>query len=157
MINLLDIFKPFRSRRLPAEPVYDIVNTFCKPFEDLPRYKTTISYTCRKGALPFYGETRTRMYEYLTIVIWDIRVIEWICVITGGHPAMTVMYLTYLQYWCKTHDCRHPNLETFKEAFSKGFPSQEDLRTLWYSCKIERVNGSDNLLDQREALKPIQF
>jgi hypothetical protein len=155
MINLMGIF---RRRRRPADPPpYDIIGMFCIPFENLARYQTTISYNKILNHLPFYTEARERMYDYYTIIIWDMRVIEWICVLTKGSPAMTVMYLTYLQYWCKVHNCRHPDLQIFKQIFSNGFPEEMEMRRLWYKCKISRHEGSDNLLDHRDALKPIQF
>lgn len=74
----------------------------------------------------------------------------------GETPGMAVMYCHYLAYWCKLNKIEHLDFNDFcSNAFPMGFPSTEDLETLWDSQKLEAPSGSSNLLDYFSASKSI--
>jgi len=90
--------------------------------------------------------------------ITDNRLIAFIAVISET-PGKAVMYLTYLQYWCRKNNIKVIDLDKFCEIFPMGFPDDETLHSIWDGQKVECKNGysSDNLLDYQSAMKSIHF
>ena len=75
-------------------------------------------------------------------------------------PAMAVIYLTYLQYWCFKHEVTTIDINTFcTRIFTSGFPSKEDCHILWNNCKVYNTESfhPDNLIDYNEGLQSIKF
>lgn len=75
-------------------------------------------------------------------------------------PGKAVMYLWYLQYYCKKNNIKSIDLTILcTRIFPNGFPSNEDLSELWKSQKINksRKEDSDNLLDYQSAGESIYF
>ena len=83
----------------------------------------------------------------------DMRLQLFLAIISQK-PGTAVMYLTYLQYWCKKRNCKEIDLEKFCEIFPIGFPSETDLQKIWDEQKVERDNwrNPDNLLDYQTAM-----
>jgi hypothetical protein len=79
-------------------------------------------------------------------------------------PGKCVMYSYYLAYWCKKNSVKHITFEQFcTDIFPVGFPSEEDLNTLWDQQKVKRFAeedlpgmGTDNLLDYYTAAESIR-
>lgn len=76
-------------------------------------------------------------------------------------PGVVVMYLTYLQYRAKKANTRELTMEELGiDIFPLGVPTEDALRQLWISVKVNRKEGqfgSDNLLDYGSAMKSILF
>lgn len=73
-------------------------------------------------------------------------------------PAGVVMYLTYLQYWCKVNDKTEITFaEICEEIFPFGFPAYNDMVEIWDAVKVNSsINeGTDNLLDYPLAIQSI--
>ncbi len=101
-----------------------------------------------------------RLDKFHSFTIRDHMVYLFLEALTDKHPATLVMYLTYMQYWCKKNNCNTIDINIFFDSiFPKGYPVETDLKNLWYSVKVDRGrrDGSDNLLDYKEAMKSIQL
>lgn len=147
-----------------------IEEEFCKKFELLERYQmndelsklmitlilTNIKQAPKELEEEFLYKVILKRMEYcFTFVIEDYRLIVFLMYLTQN-PGKAVMYLTYLQYWCKKSNTKEIDFNIFCERiFSFGFPSNRDLDKLWEDCKVN--TKPDNLLDYQSAMKSIQF
>lgn len=146
---------------------------FCMPFEKLPRLPMSkelmeiiISIMLSQNVnIPqsdkplLYQAIEKRAQHCFTFKINDQKLLLFLCFLTQT-PGMAVMYLTYLQYWCRKHNVKEMDFDTFCErVFPMGFPAKAEVSKLWDSVKVRRSNGmsSDNLLDYQTALSSIQF
>lgn len=139
---------------------------FCEPFEKAPRlpmneensqYLIQLLLTKATTEIPEKEkpflikviESRLNAFSY---VIKDGRLILFIAIISRT-PGTAIMYLTYLQYWSKKHDCREIDLEKFCYIFPEGFPNKNELSQIWNGQKVHTDGiGSDNLLDYQSAM-----
>ncbi len=148
----------------------------CKQFESAEKHEMDKETTAdllrlmlvKKGNLeipekekPFLIKViESRVRACFTYKMEDIRLVLFLAMLTET-PGSAVMYLTYLQYWCKKNNCHEIDLDKFCQIFPIGFPSKEDLHKIWDGQKIERAKGSsissDNLLDHQSAMVSIQF
>lgn len=150
-----------------------VVEYFCKAFEKAPRYpmneedaKTLMQLLMSKGKIEMPEDKKPFLVKVIdardkgcfTYKMDDIRVQLFIAMIAES-PGTAVMYLTYIQYWCKKHFCKQVDLEIFCEIFPMGFPSKDDLQKIWDGQRVRRsgASGSDNLLDYQSAMGSIQF
>lgn len=154
---------------------------FCKEFEKLKQHPMSVGDTefllrlmmSKKTSLencPLKGDEKPFLYQLIekriehcfTYKITDSRLIMFLVIITKS-AGTAVMYMAYLQYWCKKHDIKEIDLDIFcEQIFPMGFPIDDDLRKLWYSLKVSKDKmalggSSDNLLDYQTAYKSIQF
>ena len=109
---------------------------------------------------PFlYKLIEKRLEHCFTYKITDARLLLMMVLICQT-PGIAVMYMAYLQYWCKKNFSESIDLDVFCEKiFPWGFPGDDDLHKLWDSQKVEQ-NGpgsSDNLLDYSMAYQTIQI
>lgn len=75
-------------------------------------------------------------------------------------PGNVVLYLWYLQYWCKKNNVKEVDLEMFGEKiFPMGFPSDKTLLRIWDGQKVKRKEtmASDNLVDYGTAGQSLMF
>lgn len=150
-----------------------IEKLFCEPFEKLkpvPMTKENTGlllklllgnkeYKLPEDEKPFILKViESRAKSSFTFKLNDQRLSLFMTLLCDS-PGAAVMYLTYMQYWCKKNDVKEPDIETLCEMFPYGFPSNDDLYKAWTNQKIRRegVPGSDNLLDYSKASKSIQF
>lgn len=76
-------------------------------------------------------ETRLEIYSF---TITDPRLILFLCAISKT-PGKAVMYLTYLDYWCKKKNTKILTFSDFsKRAFPHGFPDI-DKTNIWEKFK----------------------
>lgn len=148
---------------------------FCKPFDVAKRYPLTEensafllellfkspAYSIPDKEKPFLVQVIEKRLQYsFSFKINDARLILFIAIITRT-PGTAIMYLVYLQYWCKKNERKEIDLKLFCESiFPWGFPNESDLSKIWDKQKIQRekdYKGSDNLLDYQSAMKSIQF
>lgn len=155
---------------------------FCKPFDKLKSHEMSEEDTellimllmkekinptntpiAEKDKPFLYQVIEKRIDACFTFEITDARLILFLCAIAKS-PGTAIMYLAYLQYWCKKNDVKEIDLEKFAEIFPNGFPCEEDLQKIWDEQKVSRrtpegvrIPGSDNLLDYQTAYKSIQF
>ncbi len=155
---------------------------FCKPFEQADKHEMSIADTgdllllasskntfsnwpLLEKEKPFlYKVIEQRVQACFTFKITDCRLIMWLCMISKS-PGTAVMYLAYLQYWCKKNNVKEIDIDIFCEkVLPSGYPSEEDLQEIWDAQKVIRTKtkgdifpGSDNLLDYQQAYKSIQF
>lgn len=146
-----------------------IEKLICEPFEKLHRFpmndelsKIMIQLMLSDVNIPederpfLYQLIEKRIKHCFSYEINDPKLILFLCILTET-PGNAIMYLTYLQYWCKKNDVKELTFHNFcSEIFPVGFPSEDDLQKLWDSQKVN-VGGSDNLLDHQLALESIQF
>ena len=100
-----------------------------------------------------------RISVQFTYTVSDDRVILLLAHV-AQNPGTAVMYLWYLQYYCKKNNVKDIDLTMFcTYIFPMGFPSTSDLKQLWDTQKVnnEKEGFSDNLLDYHIAGKSIQF
>ena len=98
-----------------------------------------------------------RLKTSFSFSIKDRRLILFIATISQT-PGTAIMYLTYLQYWCKKNETEEIDLDEFRKIFTMGFPSKKDLEKIWDGQKVLREKeGSDNLLDYQSAMLSIHF
>lgn len=149
---------------------------FCKPFDELKRHpmdSETFNMLAQLLLIPKDGTFPNEDKPFLVQVIEkripgcftfttnDERLILFLAFLTET-PGSAVMYLTYLQYWCKQKNVKEIDLDIFcKRIFPIGFPSRQELSSLWDKTKVGRdeegSRGSDNLIDYQSAMKSIQF
>jgi len=147
---------------------------FCIPFEKIQRVPmneedTTLlmqllmakkGITMPENKKPFLMQViEKRIKHCFQYKIEDMRLLMFLMVITVS-PGTAVMYLTYLQYWCKKHNCKELDLEKLCDIFPMGFPEESELKKIWDGQKVIRdkqKGGSDNLLDYAAAMKSIHF
>lgn len=152
-----------------------IEERFCKPFEKLKRQPMTefqaemlmklwladSTYELPEKEKPFLLKVIERRQQYsFSYHISDTRLLFFL-VILSENPGHAVMYLTYLQYWCKKHGVAELTLNIFCDRiFPMGFPNKAELTKLWDSCKVKTKPGhmaSDNLLDYQTAMESIHL
>ncbi len=100
-----------------------------------------------------------RVEHFYSFKINDHKLILFLCLLTES-PGMAVMYLSYLQYWCKKSNIAILDFDVFCERiFPWGFPEKKQLSELWDNLKINTGGKlpSDNLLDYSTALNSIKF
>ena len=100
-----------------------------------------------------------KISSQFTYTMSDDRVVLFIALLTEN-PGPAMMYLWYLQYYCKKKKINDIDLTIFaRDIFPRGFPSKKDLEKLWDKQKIDNENEgfSDNLLDYRSAGQSIQI
>lgn len=148
-----------------------IEEKFCKKFGKLQRYpmseelnklmivlfliKDENNYPSEIKKEFLYQVISKRLESCFTFLISDWRLILFLMFLSET-PGTAVMYLTFLQYWCKQHKVKEIDLNIFSEKiFPMGFPSGDDLHKLWSECKVNAQ--PDNLLDYQSAMKSIQF
>lgn len=144
---------------------------FCEPFEKLERFPMSTELTqdlvrlyvsknieIAEDEKPFLFRLIEKRVKHLyTFEIQDHRLILFLCILTES-PGKAVMYLTYLQYWCKKNNVTKLTFDVFCEKiFPHGFPKESDLDELWNKQKVEPNGGNDNLLDYHTALTSIQI
>lgn len=155
-----------------------VENLFCKKFEKLPCVsaeeedmeilgKLLLSKKTSLSDAPIEEKDKPFLYKVIEkslkfrfdFKINDSRLIIFLCAIART-PGAAIMYLAYLQFWCKKHNIREIDIEfLWKEIFPAGFPSEEDLHKLWTETKVNTngEGGSDNLLDYARAYQSILF
>ena len=151
---------------------------FCVPFKKSARHEMSLDLTEmlvilatadkdvleanykdeRRGSEDFIFELiMKRVKHCFTYNITDFRLIFFLGAIAKS-AGTAVMYLTYLQYWCKKHNVSTLDWETFNmRVFPDGFLSEKDLQKLWDGQKVNVKSGSDNLLDYQSAMLSIHF
>lgn len=148
---------------------------FCEPFEKLKMHPMSkdvseilVKLLLYKGAFkelpdkekPFLYQVIEKRIKYcFTFNIEDPRLILFLAIVAES-PGTAVMYMAYIQYWCKKNGVEVLDLDTFCEKiFPWGFPNEDDLHKLWDEQKVNRkgTHGSDNLLDYETAYKSIQI
>ncbi len=146
---------------------------FCKPFDKAQRVPISKENTeilmqllMAKGALkipekekPFLVKViEGRLKTSFSFSIRDSRLTLFIAIISQT-PGTAIMYLTYLQYWCKKNETEEIDLEKFCEIFPMGFLSKKDLEKIWDGQKVQSKDFSisDNLLDYQSAMLSIHF
>jgi len=150
---------------------------FCEPFKNLRQNeldddlfnilltlnsspKVEFSTVPEKEKLPLFKLIENSLNLRFTFKIRDFRLIIMIAAVSKS-AGTAIMYLTYLQYFCKTHNLKELDFETFcREIFPLGFPDDKELSKLWTNQKVNSPSGSfgsDNLIDYQSAMKSIQF
>lgn len=159
-----------KSKSITQQP-NAIERVFCVPFSKLEHHKldddmmrSFISvYMIPEDAPEAFeiAETfiiklgRARLNGCFTFEICDWRLWVLLAMITDGVAGQIVMYLTYLQWWCKENDQRILTLDDIsRRIFPLGLPSKEDLHDLWNKQKVKDYG---NLLDHYTAAESIQF
>lgn len=76
--------------------------------------------------------------------------------------GVAILYLWYLQWWCKKNDVRELNLDkACTQIFPWGFFTESDLQAIWDGQKVQKPNDnpmySDNLVDYGKSGYSIQF
>lgn len=112
---------------------------------------------------PFlYQVIESRVEHCFTYKIPDKRAILFLSIFSE-RVGVIIMYLTYLQYWCKKNNVKEIDLDTLTmRVFPNGIYDEKDLHTIWQSQKVKnpsvgREVMSDNLIDYASALKSILF
>lgn len=107
---------------------------------------------------PFlYSLIEKRINGCFDFVVNDNRLLLFLTHVSKT-PGSAIMILWYLQWWCFSRDCRELTLNEFCERiFPHGFPSQNDLHSIWDGQKVDISNnrGSDNLVDYASAGKSV--
>lgn len=113
---------------------------FCKPFDVAKRYPLTeedstfllgllfkgSAFSIPDEEKPFLVKVIEKRIEYsFSFKINDARLILFIAIITRT-PGTAIMYLTYLQYWCKKNERKEIDLKLFCESiFPWGLPKRK--------------------------------
>ena len=165
------ISNAFRKKQRKSS-VSIAVENFCKEFQSLPTY-TDDNFRIAVGLLTSEsgqqinielspGEKQlldiipVRIKKYLSIRM-DLKAMQFLAML-AINPATVVMYLAYIQYWGYCYSERDIDLNLLtRDIFPAGLPDESSLRTIWYSQKVERKDGSDNMLDDKAAYASIQF
>ena len=145
---------------------------FCEPFDKVQRVPMSEENTgflmkllMMKGLKeppekdkPFLIKViESRLKTAFSFSIKDNRLRLFIAIISQT-PGTAIMYLTYLQYWCKKNKTKEIDLEKFCDIFPMGFLNEKDLEKIWDGQKVLRgEGGSDNLLDYQSAMLSIHF
>ena len=148
-----------------------IENVVCIPFKKLMRFpmddETTrtfiqimmlpIEFSIPQKEKPFlYQVIEKRIDGCFTFKITDARLILLITIISET-PGSAILYLWYLQYWCKKNQVEILSLNDFCEKiFPMGFPSKDDLHKIWDDQKVTIDNKSLNLVDINDAGLSVQ-
>jgi len=73
---------------------------------------------------------------------------------SNGSPGNFVMFITYLQYYCFTHDIWKIDVHELVNIFPWGIPSQDDMSKAWSWQKCQAA--PDNLVDHLECAKSMR-
>jgi hypothetical protein len=68
-----------------------------------------------------------------------------------------VMYLTLIQYKCKQRGLKALYYDGLALMFRDGIIDREFMHKCWDAQKVERKDGSDNLIDYATAGKSLYF
>ncbi len=145
----------------------------CKPFEkairtpmsdDLTKLMIQLMFADEKFKIPeaekpFLFNVIEKRIEYcFSFNVVDHRLILALAVITES-PGTAIMYLWYLQYWCKQNGVKEVDLDLFCERiFPFGFPIKSDMQKIWDSQKVStEKNGCLNLVDIEGGGRSCQF
>jgi len=129
---------------------------FCKPFGQLAKHEMNKEDTedlirlmlakptslkdapIKEEEKPFvYKLIEKRVEHTFTFRINDSRLVLFLAIICKS-AGDAVMYLAYLQYWCKQNNVKELDLDTFgKRIFPFGFPNDEDMSALWRQVKVD--------------------
>lgn len=83
---------------------------------------------------PFLYKMIEKRFLIYSFTITDPRLILFLCAISKT-PGKAVMYLTYLDYWCKNKNIKILTFSDFSErAFPHGFPDI-DKTNIWEKFK----------------------
>jgi hypothetical protein len=75
----------------------------------------------------------------------------------AGTIGSCVLYAYYIQYLCKLNNIEEFTLDHFGDYFPNGMFSEDSMREVWDSQKVNRTgNGSDNLVDYGFAAKSLE-
>lgn len=158
------------SKETTTEPDA-IEKIFCVPFEKLEQYPMDneieniflfllMADPDKKlnTEKPFLYKVIEKRVQYcFNYAINDARLIMILCILAVS-PGCAVMYLTYLQYYCKNKSKKTLTIEDLGNIFPRGFPCEDDLHKLWDAQKVKpNRGGSDNLLDYATAMQSIMF
>jgi len=110
---------------------------------------------------PFiYQVIEKRIKHCYTFKTNDPRLIMFLSAL-AVKPGTAILYLWYLQYWCKKNSVKEIDLDIFgTRIFPLGFPSEETMHKIWDSQKVNRdsaTGGSDNLVDYNDAGSSLHF
>lgn len=149
-----------------------IENVICKPIEEFFRVPMDADTTGlfmqilllpEEFAIPekdkpfLYKVIEKRLEQCFSFKITDPRLILLITIISET-PGTAIMYLWYLQYWCKLANVEELSLDQFcMHVFPMGFPSKDDLSILWDAQKVSSKNGSYNLVDRIDSGLSVQL
>jgi len=152
-----------------------IEEKFCKVFDNLQKHPMTQELSKAMISLLFADPTKPipkltaeflfRLITKRVEICFTFKITDWrlttFLMFLSETPGNAVMYLTYLQYWCKKHNVKELDINIFCESiFPWGFPSKDDMLKLWDDTKVYNREGSsdsDNLVDYASAMKSIQF
>jgi hypothetical protein len=167
-----DQYKPLPHEVVKQEDAVE--KYFCIPFEKSPRHpmdeensefliKLLLAdreFELPEEEKPFLVKLIEKRLKYgMTYKIKDSRLILFLAIL-ARNAGSAVMYMTYLQYWCKKKHVIEIDLNRFcEEIFPMGFPSEDDLHKIWDGQKVMRESSgaSDNLVDYQSAMTSIQF
>lgn len=95
--------------------------------------------------------------EHCLTAKFDSRSIYFILLV-GSSIGSRIMYLYYTQYLAKKKGIQDITFDIFcRDLYPYGFINDEDLRTIWYKCKVNNGNVECNLIDFSSAALSIQF
>jgi hypothetical protein len=138
-------------------PLHEMDKDITDLFIHLLGMKNAVNPVPVKELNPLYRQIVQMIELRFTMKLTDWRLITLLMFITEK-VGTAVMYLTYLQWYCKKNDITEMTWDIFtKEVFPDGFPSDEDLHELWVDVKVDRKTMVTNLLDCQTAMKSIQF
>lgn len=144
---------------------------FCIPFSQLPCSEDGVQRSWRTlmklpgwqdieftpSQLEMIRGMTERFSKYYNYIL-DKRSVCYLCLVAGDNYAVCVMYLTYVQYYCKKHSFVQCTFTTLiEQIFPNGFPDEDQLKKLWYSQKVRVRQGSHNLLDYLKPMTSILF
>jgi len=108
---------------------------------------------------PFlYQLIEKRLEHVFTFKMTDPKAILLICAVSES-AGNAVMYLWYLQGWCKENNVRELDFELIsKKVFPFGFFPKSTLQAAWDAQKVKiKDSFTDNLLDYTVFGKTLQF
>jgi len=151
-----------------------IERIICKPIDEMKRFpmdeqtaETFIqlstlpeNFTIPEKEKPFlYALIEKRLEHCFSFKITDARLILVLAVISET-PGSAIMYLWYLQYWCKRNDVRVLSFKQFcMDVFPYGFPLKSDLHKVWDDQKVLNPDSNRvyNLVDDNQSGLSVQF
>lgn len=94
----------------------------------------SINGTIKEGDKPFLYKVIEKRLAIYSFTITDPKLLLFLCGITQT-PGKAVLYLTYLDYWCKKNNITLLTFDCFcKKTFPHGFPDF-DKTAIWEKFK----------------------